>query len=131
MYRNILTSFIFLFSTAAVAQPPAFRCALDDCSLPTGLHQLDHEHDQDAAFSWMQHDLAAARASLRDRDRSGAGQLAAATHQALTAQADYVAEARGPAYVMDLHHALAEVMVKSGRRAPEAPRFRTRALASR
>ena len=130
MSRITLISFIFLASGAALAQS-GFRCALDDCSLPVGLHQLDGQHDEDTAYAWLQHDLAAARASLRSRDHSRAGQTAAATHAALSAQAEHIAEARGRDYVLDLHEALSEVMREAGRRAPEAPRLDSGALASR
>jgi hypothetical protein len=130
MSRITRISFMFLSSGLALAET-TLRCALDDCSLPQGMHRLDHEHGDQSTYAWLQHDLAAARVSLRDGDRVGAGALAAATHASLTAQAEHVAEARGQQYVLDLHVALSDVMQRSGRRAPEAPRFPSATLAAR
>lgn len=106
-----------LFLPAANAAP---SCDLDDCHLAAHLHAVDGV-DEVAAYGWLLHDLALSRQALRDRDTPRAGQLAASAHNALSLNADRVTAACGADFVRELHLALSEVLVRSGRVAPEAP----------
>lgn len=96
-------------------------CDLDDCQLPVHLHALDVDGADSTAYGWLQHDLAAARSAQRDRDLPRAGAVALDAHHALAANAERIEKARGRAFVLALHEALADVMVESGYRRPEAP----------
>ena len=109
-----------LFVPDSFAAP---SCDLDDCHLAAHLHAVNGV-DEVAAYGWLLHDLAMSRQALRDRDIPRAGQLAASAHLALTLHADRVAAACGAEFVSELHLALSEVLVLSGRVAPEAPALR-------
>lgn len=99
----------------------ATPCDLDDCHLAAHLHALDGVDDVHA-WGWLVHDLALSRQALRDRDVPRAGQLAGSTHAALSANVDRIEAVCGGAFVDSLHLALTEVLLRSGRTAPEAPR---------
>lgn len=110
-------------SPRANADAPA--CPLEGCALAASLH-APTAHTTAAAieeprYAHLAHDLALARLALHEGDPALALELAGGAQLAVRGQADWIARARGAAYTLDLHRALAEVIVAAGGERPEPP----------
>ncbi len=95
---------------------PSLACGLDDCGLPASFHRvglgtLDAPRDQ---WSWMNHELAVARAALSEGRRAFALETAHALHSALEAQGIALVAKRGGTSVQDFADSLQELVAQCG-----------------
>ncbi len=96
---------------------PSLACGLDDCNLPASMHRVglgtpvEVPRDQ---WSWMNHELAVARAALSDGRRAFALETAHALHSALEAQGIAVVAQRGDTSFQDFADSLQELVAQCG-----------------
>jgi hypothetical protein len=96
---------------------PTLACGLDDCSLPASFHRVGLESPAQAPrdqWSWMNHELAVARAALSEGRRVFALETAHALYSALEAQGLALVAHRGDTSVQDFADSLQELVAQCG-----------------
>lgn len=89
----------------------AHACAMDDCTLSDASHRVGHDAHVDA-FSWMNHDLAAARFASVTGDGATAIDTVHALDRAMRAQIDALVQSRGSDHVDQLHRSLQRILAR-------------------
>ena len=96
---------------------PSLACGLDDCSLPASLHRVGLETSAQTPrdqWSWMNHELAVARAGLSEGRRAFALETAHALYSALEAQGMALVAQRGGTSVQDFADSLQQLVAQCG-----------------
>jgi hypothetical protein len=110
----------FRFCALAVllgVSAPSLACGLDDCNLPASLHLVGLGTPAEAPldrWSWMNHELAVARAALTDGRRAFALDIAHGLHAALEAQGIALVAHRGDTSIQDFADSLQELVAQCG-----------------
>ena len=90
-------------------------CDLDDCALPTALHQIDGKATPTAGiWTWLHHDLALARDAIRRGNHARALTLAKQLDQILHARLEDLLRFSEPDAVRDFHATLAGLVTSAG-----------------
>ena len=102
-------------AAALLAATPALTCGLEDCALPEAFHRDDPRLSPPAdAFSWMNHDLAAARTALRHGERAAALTEGLALGRSLEARGDELVALRGVTRTLALHASIDDLVRSAG-----------------
>lgn len=104
-----ITAVLFFLSN------PAHACDIDDCALPSSLHQINDETAPvNGVWTWLHHDLAVARESARGGSIAKALTMAHSLDRILRLRINDLIALSDTQAVIDFHLALQTVVQSAG-----------------
>ncbi len=93
----------------------ADACTIDGCALPEALHKVEgKETPANGIWTWLHHDLAAARVAIRSGHSAHALEIVHTLDKVLRARVRDLVNFGGAAAVKDFHQALQSVVLDAG-----------------
>jgi hypothetical protein len=99
-----------IFLAMAPQKPALFVCDLDDCQVSSALHQVAEVASPQDRWSWMNHDLALARAATQRGQNAKAIRLSTNLDRAIRSGLSQLLIDRGTEQVTQLHASLQDIV---------------------